>query len=64
MAQDEYKCEECGATFQGAAELERHNRSVHSRFTCDACGRTFDSLSELEAHTGVSHPEQESTWRT
>ncbi len=59
MAQDEYKCEDCGAIFHGTAELERHNRSVHSRFNCDACGETFASLAELEAHNGVSHPEKE-----
>lgn len=59
MTQDEYKCEECGATFHGAAELERHHRSVHSRFTCDVCRQTFDSLAELEEHSGVAHPERE-----
>ena len=63
MAQDEYRCEECGATFHGAAELERHNRSVHSLFTCDVCGRSFDAVAELEAHNSVAHPEEEGTRR-
>lgn len=61
MAQDEYKCEECGAIFHSAAALERHNRSVHSQYTCQACGQTFGSESELEAHNEVTHPEEEGT---
>ena len=38
MTQDpdlQYKCEECGETFDTEVELEQHNRKVHSRYTCD-----------------------------
>ena len=57
MAQNQYKCEECGATFQSQADLERHNRTVHSQFRCDVCGETFDSENELETHNRITHPE-------
>ena len=60
MAQNQYKCEECGATFNSTAELEQHNRSMHSRFTCAACGDVFESETELEAHNREMHPEMES----
>jgi transposase-like protein len=59
MAQDQYKCNECGATFNSKAELEQHNRTVHSRYTCEACGQTFTSESELEAHNRQMHPEMQ-----
>jgi transposase-like protein len=59
MAQNQYKCEECGATFSSVAEREQHNRSIHSRFTCTACGDVFGSETELEAHNLEMHPEME-----
>ena len=59
MAQNQYKCEECGATFNSQAELEQHNRTMHSRFTCEACGQTFNSEAELEAHNRQMHPEMQ-----
>ena len=59
MALNQYKCEECGATFNNAAALEEHNRSMHSRYTCEACGQTFSSESELQTHNRIAHPEQE-----
>jgi transposase-like protein len=64
MAQNQYKCEECGATFHNQADLEKHNRTVHSRFTCDVCGETFESDAELEAHSRILHPEiqKSRTW--
>ena len=59
MAQNQYKCEECGATFNSQAELETHNRTMHSRFTCEACGQTFNSQAELEDHNRKMHPEMQ-----
>jgi transposase-like protein len=59
MAQNQYKCEECGATFNSQAELEKHNRTAHSRYTCEACGQTFSSESELETHNRQTHPEMQ-----
>ena len=58
---NQYKCEECGATFSNGAALEEHNRSMHSRYTCEACGEIFHSEDELQVHNRVEHPEQEST---
>jgi DNA-directed RNA polymerase subunit RPC12/RpoP len=59
MAQNQYKCEECGATFNTEAEREQHNRSVHSRYSCEACGQILNSESELEAHNRQMHPEMQ-----
>ena len=59
MALNQYKCQECGATFNSQAALEEHNRSMHSRFTCEACGQVFHSENELEVHNRVAHPEEE-----
>ena len=64
MAQNQYRCEVCGATFQGEAELERHNRAVHSQYKCEACGEMFNSESELEAHNRTAHPEMQKTQRS
>ena len=61
MAQNQYKCEACGASFNSEAELEQHNRAMHSQYKCEACGQTFNSQSELEAHTRTAHPEQQGT---
>jgi transposase-like protein len=63
MAQNQYKCEACGATFNSQAELEKHNRTMHSRYTCEACGETFNSESDLEAHNRQAHPEMQKTRR-
>jgi transposase-like protein len=57
MTQNQYKCDECGATFHSQTDLARHNRTAHSRFTCDVCGETFGSENELETHNGIVHPE-------
>jgi DNA-directed RNA polymerase subunit RPC12/RpoP len=64
MAQNQYKCEECGATFNSEAEREQHNRRVHSRYTCEACGQTFGSEAELESHNRMVHPERVNTPRS
>lgn len=61
MAQNQYKCEACGASFNSEAELEQHNRAMHSQYKCEACGQTFNLQSELEAHTRTAHPEQQGT---
>ena len=63
MAQDQYRCEDCGATFNSKAELEQHNRTMHARYTCESCGATFNSESELEAHNRQAHPEMQKTRR-
>jgi len=63
MAQDQYRCEECGATFGSKAGLEEHNRLMHSRYTCEACGAILGSERELEEHNRQMHPEQEQTHR-
>ena len=61
MAQNQYKCEACGATFNSEAELEKHNRTAHSQYKCEVCGATFSSESELEIHNRSMHPEKTST---
>jgi DNA-directed RNA polymerase subunit RPC12/RpoP len=58
MAQNQYKCEACGATFNTEVELERHNRTMHSQYKCAVCGATFNSESELDAHNREMHPER------
>jgi rubredoxin len=63
MAQDQYRCEECGATFDSQSGLEEHNRTIHSRFTCEACGETFRSERDLEEHNRQIHPEMQKTRR-
>lgn len=63
MADNQYRCAECGATFHSQVELEQHNRTVHSHFTCDICGETFDSENEFEAHNRITHPEGQKTRR-
>lgn len=63
MAQNQYRCGECGAMFNSEAEREQHNRKMHSRYTCDDCGQTFGSEAELEAHTRVEHPEHQRSIR-
>lgn len=60
---NQYKCEECGATFSSEAALEEHNRSMHSRYTCETCREIFNSENELNIHNRVTHPEQEETPR-
>lgn len=59
MAQKQYKCETCDATFNSEAELEQHNRTMHSQYKCEVCGATFTSESELEAHNREMHPEMQ-----
>jgi DNA-directed RNA polymerase subunit RPC12/RpoP len=61
---NQYKCEECGATFSSEAALDEHNRNMHSQYRCQACGQMFSSESELEAHNRVAHPEEEQTPRS
>ena len=60
---NQYKCEECGATFSSEAALEEHNRSMHSRYTCETCREIFNSENDLNIHNRVTHPEQEETPR-
>jgi transposase-like protein len=57
MDPNEYKCEECGATFNNEVDWERHNRTVHSRFTCESCHETFNAEDEFESHNFKMHPE-------
>jgi transposase-like protein len=57
MDQNEYKCEECGATFNNGVDWERHNRTVHLRFTCESCHETFNAAEEFESHNFKMHPE-------
>jgi DNA-directed RNA polymerase subunit RPC12/RpoP len=63
MTQNQYKCEECGATFNSTEERERHNRMAHSRYTCEDCGQTFGSEAELESHNRMAHPERQRSTR-
>ena len=64
MTLNQYKCGECGATFNNEAALEDHNRSIHSRYKCEVCGHTFGSERELETHNRVAHPEEQVTPRS
>ena len=57
MAQNQYNCQVCGATFNSEAELETHNRTMHSQYKCEVCGATFNSESELESHNRSMHPD-------
>ena len=59
MTQDQYKCRECGQSFDSQLELEQHNRNVHSHYTCEECGQTFGSENELKEHMRRMHPEIE-----
>jgi DNA-directed RNA polymerase subunit RPC12/RpoP len=63
MAQDQYRCGECGATFSSKAGLEEHNRMTHSRYTCEACGAILTSERDLEEHNREVHPEMEKNRR-
>jgi DNA-directed RNA polymerase subunit RPC12/RpoP len=58
MAQDQYKCEVCDATFASQAELDEHHRKMHPQYGCDICGETFSTERELEIHRSIEHPEQ------
>jgi DNA-directed RNA polymerase subunit RPC12/RpoP len=58
MAQNQYKCEICGATLDSEAELEKHKRQMHPQYGCEICGETFSSENELEIHSRIAHPEQ------
>lgn len=57
MAEKEFVCEECGASFDNGADWEKHNRTVHSRFTCESCHNTFGAEDEFESHNFKMHPE-------
>lgn len=63
MAQDQYRCEDCGATFDSQAELETHDRTTHSRYVCEVCGAIVTSERELEDHNRDLHPEMQRTPR-
>ncbi len=39
MAQNQYTCEAFSATFNTEAELERHNRTIHSQYKCELAGQ-------------------------
>ncbi len=58
MAQDEYRCDLCGATFGSQAELNEHNRKEHARYMCEFCGTIFGSEDDLEQHYREKHPNQ------
>lgn len=63
MAQDEFRCDECGLTLATKEALEEHNRLFHSRYTCEACGAVVTSESDLAEHTREVHPELDKTPR-
>jgi DNA-directed RNA polymerase subunit RPC12/RpoP len=63
MVEDQYQCEECGATFGTKAGLEEHDRMMHSRFTCEFCGAIVTSEQELQDHNRHLHPELQRTGR-
>ena len=49
MAENQYKCEVCGATFNTEAEWEKHNRIKHALYTCENCRQTFNKEEEFAA---------------
>ena len=57
MAQNQYICEVCEATFDSEAALEEHRRNMHPQYGCTICGETFRSERELDIHYHVEHPE-------
>ena len=61
MTRNQYTCSECGKALNSQAELEQHNRSMHSRFTCEACGELFRSPDALETHNRELHPNRQPT---
>jgi DNA-directed RNA polymerase subunit RPC12/RpoP len=56
-AMAEYRCQECGATFDTQADREQHNRIEHSQYMCDECGDVLTSEDELDVHAHMEHPE-------
>ena len=63
MAQDEYRCDECGTNFGTKSALEEHNRIFHSRYSCEVCGAVLTSDRELAEHNRELHPELDKTPR-
>ena len=63
MAQDQFRCGECGATFSSREGLEKHNREMHSRYTCEVCGAILTSERDLDEHNRELHPEVQRTAR-
>jgi DNA-directed RNA polymerase subunit RPC12/RpoP len=63
MTQNQYRCEECGATFDSMEAREQHNRTAHSKYTCEECGQVFGSEAELESHNRMAHPEKQGTMK-
>ena len=60
MTQDpveNYRCEECGETFESQVAWEQHNRKVHFRYTCENCQEHFGAEEEFAAHNFKMHPE-------
>lgn len=61
MAQEQYRCGECGESFTSRPALEEHARMVHSLYTCEVCGERFGSGDELEEHNRRLHPDLHQT---
>jgi hypothetical protein len=54
---NQYRCDQCPASFLVKLDLTDHKRKAHmekgSFVTCDQCYRTFSSLSNLNAHKEI-----------
>ena len=56
----EFKCSQCGDTFDSADELADHIKDDHSnesedKFECSVCGEEFESKEELKEHMSSAH---------
>ena len=56
----DFKCSQCGDTFDSADELAYHIKDDHSsggedKFECSVCGEEFESKEQLKEHMGSAH---------
>ena len=63
MAQEQFRCGECGESFTSQSALEEHNRMAHSLYTCEACRERFGSERQMEEHKREVHPDLQRTLR-
>ncbi len=70
MANEQFICQACGATFPSRGELDRHNQQAHAqaenvRWTitqqavggvqCPVCGAQFTTIDQMNRHNRQEH---------